>query len=627
MVNAEMELAFLPNAADENEGLAHAGIETFRDAPYSSVARECGQNSRDAYKSFPVRITFDQIEITTDQIPAIQRLRSTLDACYRRAEASRDKKELLFFENARALVQASTVKALVISDTGTEGLIGPDSGTPFHSLLKGAGVSNKNSETSGGSFGIGKNAVFAVSDLHTVFYSTLFKDGESLRFLAQGKCILVSHNDKNGSWRATGYWGRENFQPVKEISEAPKWLHRTEVGTSVVSLGFRSTSDWDVRVCESLIRNFFAAVYRGEMEFHINGNSRSVTRDTLASLFDDPEVQAAADRNDSVSELKFSQHLYECLRSAETITKETSITNLGKFQLKILVREGLPKRVCIVRNGMFITDNLQYFGDKLQRFAMYKDFVAILEPADDDSKKWLKLLENPSHDQLSAERLQDSAQREAIRKAMKKLKNWLRQSIKEHTVTATEDSTPIEEMNQFFADVANSERKLDPENGELDPERIKHKRKPTIVKPPPAQGDGTAGGGNMGGGKSSGGTGGVGPNRGSGTGGKGSRGSRGLVPVFDLRNIKDPNSPSRIRKIYLTPGETTVARISIQAAGMSENVPLKIKRLNNSPFRQLQRVQLVAETRMSFEVEFETDFTGPIEVYFMEEASKEEETA
>ena len=52
-------LRFLPNEAWEKEGLGDAGIETFRDTPYASCAREAGQNSRDAAKVQPVRITFD----------------------------------------------------------------------------------------------------------------------------------------------------------------------------------------------------------------------------------------------------------------------------------------------------------------------------------------------------------------------------------------------------------------------------------------------------------------------------------------------------------------------------------------------------------------------------------------
>jgi hypothetical protein len=41
----------------------------------------------------------------------------------------------------------------------------------------------------------------------------------------------------------------------------------------------------------------------------------------------------------------------------------------------ILVHENLPKRVAVLRNGMFITDQMSH----LKRFGEYKEFVAVVE--------------------------------------------------------------------------------------------------------------------------------------------------------------------------------------------------------------------------------------------------------
>ena len=45
----------------------------------------------------------------------------------------------------------------------------------WHRLVKMTGQSAKNSNTAGGSYGIGKHAPFAVSGLRTIFYSTRYK--------------------------------------------------------------------------------------------------------------------------------------------------------------------------------------------------------------------------------------------------------------------------------------------------------------------------------------------------------------------------------------------------------------------------------------------------------------------
>src|SRR5690606_29721587 len=120
---------------------------------------------------------------------------AAVEACLDKAKSSRNDKEIDFFSRAREVLTADRLKILRISDSNTKGLIGPAApGTPFHSLVKASGVSNKDSDTSGGSFGIGKKAAFAASELQTVFYSTIYRELTSRKelFLAQGKTLLVS---------------------------------------------------------------------------------------------------------------------------------------------------------------------------------------------------------------------------------------------------------------------------------------------------------------------------------------------------------------------------------------------------------------------------------------------------
>jgi hypothetical protein len=218
-----ISLQFLNNEANEDEGLGDAGIETYRDEPYAGTAREIGQNSRDAWTAPPVRVSFDVIDVTFDQIPDLDKLRTTVHACLKKAQEASDEKEIAFFEQAKHVLETGPLKVLKISDSNTTGLTGPDvSGTAFHSLVKSSGVSKKASNTSGGSFGIGKNAAFAISYLQTVFYSTRYAAGGDLRFLAQGKSVLVSHTDATGAPKgAVGYWGLPGYRPVSDVSNVP----------------------------------------------------------------------------------------------------------------------------------------------------------------------------------------------------------------------------------------------------------------------------------------------------------------------------------------------------------------------------------------------------------------------
>ncbi|MCG8391719.1 MAG: hypothetical protein MI745_01410, partial [Pseudomonadales bacterium] len=223
---------FLRNEAGEDEGLADAGIETFRDAPFAGLARECGQNSIDAARhSGPggdtdrVTIRFRKESVPIEAVPDIAGFRATVDACLCRARDRGDEKEIQFFERARRIVSAAHIDLLHVIDEGTTGLIGPcEPGTPYHALIKAKGVSKKGDDTSGGSFGIGKNAAYAVSALRTVFYSTVYTDSAcGKQFLAQAKAILVSHKKGPGQEHsATGYWGEaDNYMPATSMTALP----------------------------------------------------------------------------------------------------------------------------------------------------------------------------------------------------------------------------------------------------------------------------------------------------------------------------------------------------------------------------------------------------------------------
>jgi hypothetical protein len=69
----------------------------------------------------------------------------------------------------------------VASDFNTMGLRGSrtrELDSPWEALTGADGVSANKSSTSGGSYGIGKNAPFACSALSMVFYNTYAEDNE-----------------------------------------------------------------------------------------------------------------------------------------------------------------------------------------------------------------------------------------------------------------------------------------------------------------------------------------------------------------------------------------------------------------------------------------------------------------
>lgn len=446
-------LQFLINAADEDEGISNAGIETFRDAPFAGIARECGQNSLDAAESHPITLRFDLLNVPSETFPALEEYRATIEACVKRARDRENRNEYKFFTNARRILKQPTIRILRIADEGTTGLAGPCvQGTPFHALVKSAGVSQKDTVTAGGSFGIGKHAAYAISDLRTVFYSTIYKSSdESNVFLAQGKSILASHTDLSGVKRlASGYWGAPEYLPKTNTEYVPEWMVRETRGTSIFSAGFPESDDWALRVIESLLRNFAVAIHMETIRFDIDHGKYIIDKNTLPKLFEDEAVNKVSRDNFSQEDFTNSYYLYKCLTSPSTKIFKKKIKHIGEVKMHLAVQDGLPKRVYFVRNGILITDNLQYFNDRFTRFPMYKDFIAFVEPSDKKSSELIKSLEDPKHKDLSAERILDIKERSLVQSAMRELIQWIRDSIKSETFEEPEDEIELNEMSEFL---------------------------------------------------------------------------------------------------------------------------------------------------------------------------------
>ncbi len=616
-----LSIEFLPNPAREEEGLGHAGIETYRNEPYAGAARETGQNSRDAARELPVRISYDVLEIVRTEIAGIDGLEKVIATCL--AQAKGKDKDESFFCQALKVVRQPVLKVLRIADFNTTGARGPAiPGTPFHSLVKASGVSVKENAASGGSFGIGKNAVFAVSDLRTVFYSTVYEaDGEN-KFLAQGKSVLASHQGEDGQpKRQVGYWGLPDFREVDDAAAVPAWLRRTQVGTSVFVLGFRDTPDWQNRISYSLIQNFFPAIQQGAMEFTLDGGRYEIGRGTLSALFEDDAILAAAKANDRVHEFELARNLHRCLVSSEAREDILTLPLLGRVQVRVLVEPNLPKKIFIVRNGMLITDSLEHFGDRFVRFPMYQDFVALVTPVEEAGRAFIKKLEDPRHLELSAEGLPDVASRTMAKDVMKRLAKKVRDIIKTHAMAKAGPEVSADEMSDYFATGADpTGHKKSPND---DPEKIEYKIEPRNDRPR-SQAAG-AGAGQPGSGVGGGGTG-PGPKPGSGDGKPnlnpkpppgGTPGAGQLRPIglAGVRTVKSASGGGRARTIFFTPAEGGLANIALQATGLSTTEDLVVLSSSKGEVSDGRiRCQVEANQRARIDVEFDDDYDGPVEV-------------
>lgn len=610
------DIRFLKNEASKVEGLAYAGFETFRGSPYRSCARETGQNSRDAAAGDgPVHVSFKLLSIDRAEVPFADALQHSILACL---DAPGDGKTKLHLERAYGAITAQKIKILEISDRHTTGLTGPttDPTSVFTALVKGDGVTNKSDATSAGSFGIGKNAAYAVSDLQTVIYTSCYSDipaGE-IKFAAQGRLRLISHTDGAEKLSAEGYWGNADFSAIEDKSEVPSWLSRDEIGTSIFSVGFRETENWDSRMILSLVTNFFLAIDRNEIEFTV-GDSMRINQASIDSVLASPNLQEIATAADESDELKRARLLLDCTRS-EASTKHTiNVPELGDFTLSLLIEKDLPREVHVLRNGIYIADNFLKFAEPMKRFPATREFIAVLEPSQTAAgykpSSLLKQLENPAHDAFEPERIIDKQEREAARKAIKNLIKQVRKIIRSAAKIDDTHRSQLNELSQLFAE-GGSAPGGEGEDDEKDPEGFtygkahKGSRKRNFGLPVPGAGEGVGAGTR---GKKSTKTkapGGIGDPR---------LGGRTTMPLQAIRSIlTDPQNACK-RRVFLTTESDGEIELTIAAFGLKEDVVLVVADASvGEVVNGRIKTNAKAGQRIIVDLTFAEPFGGPIEL-------------
>lgn len=634
------------NDAGEGFGFNESGMEYFSGDPFSAIAREITQNTNDAVKEHPAYLEFRQIRVPKRDFPNRECFVEILEKC-RIAAQDEDKKAIKFFENALAKIKDEEITFLVARDRNTTGIPGPcKKGTSYHAFMKSTGTSKKADITSGGSFGIGKNAPYAVSDFRTIFLLTNYKDGAgNLQQLVQGKSILMSHEKNGTEFTNNAYWGvKEGFGPlVGDSSAIPKWMldpfNKEAVeqapGTSIFVAGFRSTRDWDKIITAYIIQNFFGAILTGKLVVEV-GDYR-IDKTTLADLFADQEIEkAVSEYPNQPDSLKDSRNYFECMDSDETIHETSQQPHLGKTNIGILLGEQYPKKVAFIRNGMLITDNLH----RLQRFPGMKNFVAVVDCKNKTGSELLKQMEPPRHNDFQPERLATESDREKGRRALKNLAELVRKYLNEHARNPVKDKVNLDELSELLgSDVAGEDAV---KNGEINPlgkivlaarpksNKNRNQKSETTAKGLGEGFDETGKGGDLDDNGGGGGNGavpsGIGDKGGVGVGddpagdgnqpGKNEGGKVKSPTPLSLHNVRGIRLGSKERRIFFTPPIDAKIQLIFERVGADMNLPLEIQSVTNgSKINEITiELEVVKMIKIKLDVTFKYDFEGAVKV-------------
>ncbi len=445
------------------DGFNDPGIEHFTGNRLQHLGREVPQNTIDAKDpkaSGAARISVALIKVPASSLPGRAQLNDAIARCAAAATADKGDKATKFLGEAAKLLAAKDLSVLQIRDANTTGLVGPcTNGTPFFAMLKATGQSQKPG-TSTGSYGIGKFAPFAVSELRTVFVSTVWSDSDGkLQHYVQGKSVLMSHLDPRGrTHRGTGFWGySKGCLPVTELNDVvPDWLKMTDqngslegqAGTMLSIIGFTPTKNWQQVLAANIVENFFGAIWRGELEVDIK-DGPTITATTIDDVLADADVRASIADQPGEPELfsNVASYLAALKGGDEVELAKTENLHLGTCELRILVGENLPKRVAVLRNGMLITEGLP----GLRRFGDFKEFAAVLECTAKKGLELLRDMEPPRHDAFEPDRLSPD-RRGAGRTALRELADWVRKMLIRYAKDPVQEETNLDELADYFGD-------------------------------------------------------------------------------------------------------------------------------------------------------------------------------
>ena len=461
---------FPPSSGGVSYGLTDAARTYFQAGRLRHVTREAIQNSLDSHDTGFPKVEVRLIDCTMPKASfAGDTLASHIAACLLEVErtgatnSERDKEVLQLGVDR---LRSPEVRCLAIIDSGTRGLL-PDN---WHALVESEGIVQKSGSVSGGSFGIGKNAVFTVSDVFSVFYSTRYLDRRRGRVeLCQGKARLMSHvhprlNESRAKPKTrdyvqnTGFYRSRDMNPLLGRSEIPGQFRLPDgASTGIFILGFNPHSeDWVLDVKRAVCENFFMAISKGRLDVTIEPTSDKSVLVNYETI------------DDILGGLESSRdfyHYYKVTRQSQPTHITTMGPPLGNLDVFLETGDGPSRTACLNRKGMLITASTdQKFNPfALRRRATWAEYTLVVSPETDEGDQWLRQMESPAHDAIQADQLPEPGEQHRASNIFAETRRQLRAIIdSEMEDRDVEVSTNLVELARYL-----------PEHADVDPQEYR----------------------------------------------------------------------------------------------------------------------------------------------------------
>jgi hypothetical protein len=454
-----------PKSEPGDNGLNNASMLTFEGEDLNAFVKEMTQNSIDALQDgqtkLKIRIRLEEIE--TSAIPEYESLNKILDQMI---EYWREQKQVQFmkrFREAKNKLKNYEGKTfvLVFEDFHTKGLTGGITNGSFKSLLLDEGVQgDKPVNGALGGFGIGKNAMFNLSPLQTVFYTSYNREG----YKFMGVTKLAEYKDDNGTRKSNriyyGSWDTQNpnaynLNLINDVSEIPEIFKRTEFGLSSFAIGVKDLEGWEILVKKALVKNYWYRFLNDGIEAEIikDGevmflNQTNFTKE-LKNLF------TGDDEDKSV--MAFIKAYSEPQETDGKYYKNIDIANFGEIKIHLREQDSdeleYPDKVLYIRDGMMIMQEPKYAGGGLP-----KKIAGVIFCESIEGNKILSKMEPPAHDSFKPSLLPKQTENltekvgQDILQQIRSAKREAINKLKEKYTTSSKSAEVVDDILSGFSD-------------------------------------------------------------------------------------------------------------------------------------------------------------------------------
>ncbi|HCL06023.1 MAG TPA: hypothetical protein DHW64_08700, partial [Chitinophagaceae bacterium] len=392
-MNKELHWHHVSTGGGDVDGLNNSMIEHFAGNYNYFLAREIIQNSLDAKtkgitQNLPVRVTFKLESLSKEEFPGHQELLQIIKSG--KNLWSHHVETVAFLEGAIKCLTQEKIPCLRISDFNTTGLSGNDNDMQggWFNLVRSTGASSK-SGGEGGSFGIGKGAPFAASDLRTVLYAT---QNEKSVSVFQGKAELVSFRDENGDTRrgVCSYGFEQNS--VRVLEAIPKGFWRKDQGTDIVICGYKATGDWVDDLLKSVLRNFWYAIHCKDLVVEVEDHK--IEYDNLSEYLVKHFVNEPF--KDYVEPAGNPLQYYLAVTQGEELGKGQKLKILDECRFHFKMIESHMNYVAMLRRSHMVIYS--------RRFNFPGNFAGVFICDNEKGNLALRKMEPPAHDKWDPKR-------------------------------------------------------------------------------------------------------------------------------------------------------------------------------------------------------------------------------